>query len=378
MHPKPFTIPVSSPDLSDLERRYLLEAFDSGWISSTGSFVDRFEREFAEFVGVAHAISCVNGTAALHLALLALEIGPGDEVIVPSLTYVATANAVRYVGAEPVFADCNPNTWNVDPQSVKRLMTDRTRAIIPVHLFGNPAEMDELSALARERGVHVVEDASEAHGARFGGRPVGGLGDAATFSFYANKVLATGEGGMVCTSDEGVAQRLRTIRGQGADATRQYWFECVGYNYRMTNPTCAIGLAQLYRFDEIRTKREMVGRWYDAAFRRADLPVAHQTVTPDSDPILWMKGVFLTNDASTNRDQVREMLREEGIETRPFFTAVHTLPMYRECTSDALCQVSGSLGRRGIMLPTHTKLTESDVDRIVESLAAALRVSVAI
>src|SRR5438093_8183565 len=189
-------LPVANADLSGNERRYLLEAFDSGWISGSGPFVERFERTMAEYCGVPHARACANGTVALHLALLALGIGPGDEVIVPSLTYIATANAVTYCGATPVFADCDPNTWNITADTVRPLLSERTRAVIIVHLYGNPVDIDPILALAREGGLYVVEDAAEAHGASYKGRRTGGLADIATLSFYGNKLMTTGEGGM--------------------------------------------------------------------------------------------------------------------------------------------------------------------------------------
>jgi perosamine synthetase len=364
-------IAVSQPDLSGRERACLLEAFDSSWISSKGPCIAEFETLFADFAGTGHAVTCVNGTAALHLALSALDLGPGDEVIVPTLTYVATANAVRYVGAEPVFADCDPDTWTLDPQSVDRLVTDRTRAVIAVHLHGVPCDMQGLGDLARRYGLRIVEDAAEAHGARFGGRPVGSLGDIATFSFYGNKIITTGEGGMVCTDDAGLAERVRRLRGQGVVPDAQYQFDRVGYNYRMTNLAAAIGLAQLERFNAFRRKREAVGSWYDAAIAHAQLPLRRQAATPRSEPVLWMYAVVLGEEAPPGRDRLRTQLAERGIETRPFFHPLHELPMYRNSRNDDGCHVSPAIASRGIMLPTHTGLTEADIHRVVDAVGAA-------
>jgi perosamine synthetase len=215
-------IPVAAPTLGGNERAYVLECLDSTWISSSGRFLDAFEADFARFCGVSHAVAVNNGTTALHLALTALGIGPGDEVIVPNLTYIASANAVTYCGAKPVFADCEPLTLNLDPDCIEARITPRTRAILPVHLYGHPADMDRIMRLAARYDLHVVEDAAEAHGATYRGRPVGSFGACATFSFYGNKIITTGEGGMVVTDDATLAARLRLYRGQGLDPQRRY------------------------------------------------------------------------------------------------------------------------------------------------------------
>jgi perosamine synthetase len=367
------SVSISQPDLTDRERACLLEAFDSSWVSSIGPFVNRFEERFAEFVGVANAMSCVNGTAALHLALLGLNVGPGDEVIVPDMTYVATVNAVRYIGATPVLADCDPMTWVLNPESVARLITKRTRAVIAVHLLGMPCDLGALGSLCKRHNLYLIEDASEAHGALYNGRPIGSWGDVATFSFYGNKILTTGEGGMVCTDDSGIAARIRKLRGQGSDPKRPYWFDQVGYNYRMTNLACSLGLAQLERFEQLRRKREDVRNWYESALRRAKLPVRTQQATPSSRPVLWMFGIVLDDAMPITRDALAAALARARIETRPFFHPLHTLPMYIDEKADNKCPVSVTLGQRGLMLPTHTKLTESEVRLIVETIEAAIQ-----
>ena len=242
-------IPVAAPALIGNEKAYVLDCLESSWISSNGAYIERFETVFADFIGTRHALSCCNGTVALHLALLALDVRPGDEVIVPSLTYVASANAVMYCGAKPVLVDSEPETWNLDPARIEELINPRTRGIIVVHLYGHPANMDPILEIARRRHLFVVEDAAEAHGATYRGQKVGTLGDLATFSFYGNKVITTGEGGMVCTNNEVLARKVRQLKGQGQDPRRRYWFPIVGYNYRMTNIEAAIGLAQLERIE---------------------------------------------------------------------------------------------------------------------------------
>jgi perosamine synthetase len=238
-------IPIASPEIGEEEVRNVMECLRSSWISSRGEFIDRFEEAFAHYCDARHAIACNTGTAALHAALWAAGVRSGDEVIVPSLTYIATANAVRYCGAEPVFADSDPETWNIDPTDVERRITPRTRAIVPVHLFGVPADLGSLTALASAHGVAVIEDAAEAHGAMYDGRPVGAQGLVGIFSFYGNKIITTGEGGMVVTDDDGVAARCRLFKGQGQAPNQTYVFPVVGQNYRMTNIEAAIGLAQL-------------------------------------------------------------------------------------------------------------------------------------
>ena len=235
-------IPVSAPTLAGNEKRYVMDCLESNWISARGKYVEQFEAAFAEFCGVRHGVSCTNGTVALHLALLALGIGPGDEVIVPTLTFVATANAVRYCGATPVFVDCEPETWNIDPGLIESRITPKTKAIIVVHLYGHPVDMDAVMSLADRHGLFVVEDAAEAHGAIYRGRMVGSIGHIATFSFFGNKVISTGEGGMVTTDDAELARIVRLLKEQGMDPKRRYWYPVVGYNYRMTNVTAAIGL----------------------------------------------------------------------------------------------------------------------------------------
>jgi perosamine synthetase len=362
---------VSFPDLTQHEREYLLAAFDSTWIASTGEFVTRFESDFARFVGTRHAITCVNGTAALHLTMLALGIGEGDEVILPDLTYVATANAVRYLGATPVLADCDQHTWTIDPASVRRLITPRTRAVVAVHLFGVPADMTGLQAIANEFDLSIVEDAAEAHGAQWNGRPVGSLGSVSAFSFYGNKIITTGEGGAVCTDRDDIAEKVRLLRGQGMAPGRRYWFPEIGHNYRMTNLCCAIGVAQLERFAEMHGKRESVRWWYEDALADRSLPIQCQQIPELADPVLWILAIVL-GEGAADRDRLTDDLQSCGIETRPFFHPLHQLPPYRDCPTDNGCPIATTLAARGVMLPTHTRLTQDDIRTVVDELSACL------
>jgi len=243
-------IPVANPVLNGNEKKYVLDCLESTWISSSGKYVKRFEEGFANYCCVKHALSCCNGTVALHLALLALGVGPEDEVIVPTLTFVATTNAVSYCGARPVFIDVDQETWNIDPALIEEKITTRTKGIIAVHLYGHPVDMDPIISIAFNHNLFVIEDAAEAHGAKYKGRMIGSISDIATFSFYGNKIITTGEGGMVVTSDDTLANKINQLKESGMDPDKRYWFPTIGYNYRMTNVAAAIGLAQLEKIDE--------------------------------------------------------------------------------------------------------------------------------
>ncbi|MDP4005515.1 DegT/DnrJ/EryC1/StrS aminotransferase family protein [Methylobacterium sp. NEAU K] len=367
MPPRPF-LPVAAPNLAGNERAYVLECLDSTWISSTGRFLDAFEAAFARFCGVSHAVAVNNGTAALHLALTALGIGPGDEVIVPDLTYIASANAVTYCGAKPVFVDCEPATLNLDPDRLAERITSRTKAILPVHLYGHPANMDPILDLARHHGLIVVEDAAEAHGATCRGRPVGSFGTCATFSFYGNKIITTGEGGMVVTDDAALAARLRLYRGQGVDPQRRYIHPVVGFNYRMTNVAAAIGLAQLERIDAILAARRQVAAWY--AERLAGINgVRLLGAEPWAVPVPWLVTVLLTEGGARERDAVMAALLAEGIDSRPVFYPMHKQPPYREDTCYPVAEIWSA---RGLNLPTFESLTEADVAATCASLWRAV------
>ena len=363
-------IPVAVPDLDGNEKKYVLDCIDTTWISSIGTYINRFEEAFADFIGVKHAISCSNGTVALHLPLLVFGIGPGDEVIVPSFTYIATANAVRYCGATPVFADCLQDTWNLDPLDVKRKITSRTKAIIPVHLYGNPCDMDSLMIIAKEHNLFVLEDAAECHGASYNGIRAGSIGDIATFSFFGNKIITSGEGGMIVTNNDDFAARMRILKGQGMDPNRRYWFNVIGYNYRMTNIEAAIGLAQLENVYMHISNRKKIANWYiDKLSSVSDL-LNFQSTTPKADNVWWMFSVLLTDKATIDRDAIMEKLRENGIETRPLFYPMHIMPPYFD--KNANCPVSEKIAARGLNLPTYGSLTEEEVTYIAERIKTYL------
>jgi perosamine synthetase len=339
---------------------------DSTWISSKGVYLDRFEREFPEFCGVAHGVATCNGTVSLHLALTALGVGPGDEVIVPTFTYVASVNAITYTGATPVFVDSEPEYWNMDPSLVEARITPRTKAIEVAHLYGHPVDMDPILAVAAAHGIPVIEDAAEAHGAEYKGRRVGTLGLAASFSFFGNKIVTCGEGGMLVTDDTAFAETCRHLRGQGVSPTRTYWHDIVGFNYRMTNIAAAIGCAQLRRVDDVIARKRRIAGWYRS--RLDGVPgLEFQREAAWAHAVYWMVSIVVDPAA---RDALMASLRDAGVDTRPFFHPAHTLPMYPR---DEAYPVAERLGASGINLPSFPQLTEDEVDQVCMAVVAFMR-----
>lgn len=362
-------ISIAQPRFDGNELKYVTDCLESTWISSVGKYISAFERTFADYCGTEYAVATTSGTTALHLALLALGVGPGDEVIVPTVTYIATANAVTYCGATVVLVDVLPGTLNIDPEDVERKITGRTKGIIPVHLYGHPADMTAIKAVAARHDLWVLEDAAEAHGSSVDGVRAGSLGTCAVFSFFGNKIITTGEGGMVTTDDADLADRMLQLRGQGMDPARRYWFPIVGYNYRMTNIQAAIGLAQLERIDRAIEIRDRLSGWYNEALA----PLAGALVLPTAEswarPVMWMYTVYLAEGGAERRDAVMAHLHELDIETRPVFYPMHHLPPYHE---DVTYPVADTWAPRGINLPTHLEVTQGDVERIAGALKQAL------
>jgi perosamine synthetase len=363
-------IPVAIPDLGGNEEKYVCEAIRSTWISSTGPFIERFEKEFATLCGTRTAISVANGTVALHVALMALGVRPGDEVIVPSLTYIATANAVRYVGAEPVFVDVDPGTWCLDPAKIEAAITPRTRGIIPVHLYGHPADMDAINHIAAVHGLWVLEDAAEATLARYKGRPVGSLGSMATFSFFGNKIFTSGEGGAVTLNDPQLETRLRMLKGQGVDPTRRYFFPITGYNFRLTNVGCALLCAQLERREEIVQRRKKIYSAYEANL--AGIPgIGFQPVAPWADLARWLFCITVSEkEFGCSRDTFMVELAEAGVDSRPFFVPLHRLPPFQQESRrrGEELPVTDRLSQVGLNLPTYTGLSEEDIRFITDTI----------
>jgi perosamine synthetase len=360
----PFRIPVYRPDLSGNEKHYVMQCLDSSWISSKGEFIGRFEQSFARRLGVAHATAVCNGTVALHLAMLALGIGAGDEVIVPTLTYIASANAVGYTGAVPVFADSTPSTWQIDPADVERRITPRTKAVMAVHLYGHPCDMDALQSICRRHRLFLIEDCAEGIGSVYKNRHVGSFGDIAIFSFFGNKTMTTGEGGMVVTADRTLIERARHFKGQGLAAHREYWHDVVGFNYRMTNICAAIGVAQLERLDGFIERKRRIAALYRAGLRGT--PLALHAECADGLHGWWMVSILV--DKAGERDSLREHLRQAGIETRPGFFPAHTMPMYSHRYQRH--PVAEDIAWRAINLPSFPSLTDAEVGEVCDSIQA--------
>lgn len=361
-------IPVAAPVLAGNEKAYVLDCIESSWISSCGKYVEKFERAFADYCGVGHAVSCSSGTAALHVALLALGVGTGDEVILPTLTFVATANAVTYCGARPRFVDIEPDTWTIDPALIEAKITTRTKAILPVHLYGYVANMDAVTEIAGRHNLFVVEDAAEAHGAEFRGQRVGSLSEVAAFSFYGNKIISSGEGGMVVTDSEELGRYAAQLRGQGMDLNQRYWFPIIGYNYRMPNLTAAVGLAQLELIDWHLNRRREIASWYQDILR--DVPgIGWQSAKDGRENVDWLFTIILDEPIRVSRDDVIARLSERGVETRPVFYPMHVLPPYREMgQEDGLFPVAERVARSGLSLPTWAGLQRKDVIYVCDAL----------
>jgi perosamine synthetase len=363
---KPALLPVYRPDLSGNERAYVLECVDSSWISSLGAFIDRFERAVAEATGARHAIAVCNGTVALHLAIHVLGIGPGDEVIVPSFTYISSVNTIAQTGATPVFCESRASDWLMDVDDVARRITPRTKAIMPVHLYGHACDMAAIRALAVQHGLAIIEDCAEALGTTIAGQHVGTFGEVGTFSFFGNKTVTTGEGGMVITNDDALAAKLRQTKGQGQSLTRRYWHEVLGFNYRMTNIAAAIGTAQMERLPAILKRKRALATQYRALL--ASYPVEFQQPLPGVVGSDWLVSLLLPD--GVDRERVMAELHSEGVETRPVFYPAHHMPMYAHPLH---LPVAESIAARGMSLPSYPELTQQDVERVADALVRVLR-----
>ncbi|GIP55060.1 DegT/DnrJ/EryC1/StrS family aminotransferase [Paenibacillus vini] len=363
--------PIAAPILNGNEKKYVMDCLDTTWISSNGKYIQLFEEQFARYCQTKHAIAISNGTTALHAALLAHGVTQDCEVIIPSLTFIATANAVSYCGAKPVFIDCEADTWNINPALIEQKITPRTKGIIVVHLYGHPVDMQPVMELAEKYGLFVIEDAAEAMGAHYRGSKVGSLGHSATFSLFGNKIITTGEGGMVTTNDDSLAEKVRLLRGQGIDPNRKYWHTIVGYNYRMTNIQAAIGLAQLENIDWHVDRRRSVAAQYHQHLKdeeRLVLPIEKEWAFN----VFWMYSIVLKNGGEQKRDELMLTLRKKGIETRPFFYPMHVLPPYDDLQPPSEFPVSNEIAAQGINLPTHGGLSQEDIAYISSSISEAM------
>jgi perosamine synthetase len=363
-------VPVADTRLDGNELRYVSECVQANWVSSTGAFVGRFEEEFAAAVQARFGVACSSGTAALHLALAASGIGAGDEVLIPTFTMIATANTVGYVGATPVLVDSDPETWNLDVERLADSLSARTRAIVVVHTYGSPCEMDAINEFAERNGLVVIEDAAEAHGALYRGRPVGGLANVGAFSFYGNKILTTGEGGMLTTDDERVAEAARKLRDHGFSGRTHFWHRHAAFNYRISNLQAAVGLAQTERL------AELVGlhRHIDTRYRERleGIPGLELPPCPEqSESACWVFGMRVGEQFGCSRDQLRNRLAACGVETRTFFVPMHLQPIYRSRFAGQRFPVAEQLGSTGLYLPSGPLLSDAEIDYVSAQVRAA-------
>lgn len=358
-------MPVAEPDLKGNEFKYLSDAFLSTWISSRGKYIDAFEENFSKFCGCAYGVATSNGTVAIHLALKALDIGPGDEVIVPDLTFAATINTVIHAGATPVIVDVDPVSWCISPAAIEKAITKKTKAIIPVHVYGQPCDMDALMAIAKKHDLRIVEDCAEAHGAKYKGKTVGSFGDIACYSFFGNKIVTTGEGGMCVTNNAKYNERLRVLRDHGMNKTKRYWHDEVGFNYRMTNLQAAIGVAQLERVEQIKEERRNIEAGYKEQLKNFPF-LKWQPEIAANEKVVWL--VCITLENKPTRDALMEALTKNGVEVRPFFYTLSEMPVYKPYSSSA-CPVSKKISETGMNLPTIHHVDYSKVRKVFESFA---------
>lgn len=366
-------IPVNEPLLNDQARRYVDECLTTGWISSEGRFITAFEESWARYCGVDHGVAVSSGTAALELAVACLELEPGDEVIMPAFTIISCALAILRAGLKPVLVDSDPRTWCLDVNAVADKITPRTRAIMPVHMYGHPADMDPLLDLARKHNLFIIEDAAESHGATYKGQVVGGIGDLSCFSFYANKIITTGEGGMVLTKHRELSERLRSLRNLCFRPERRFYHTHAGHNYRLTNIQAAVGLSQVEVIEQHIQQKRWMGQAYNeqlGGLSRITLPVEEPWATN----VYWMYGLVLDDSVPYDAVELARRLRAKGVDTRPFFLGMHEQPVFLEqgLFAGESYPVSERLATRGLYLPSGLALTESQLSRVCEAVKEVL------
>jgi len=367
-------ISIAQPYLGKEETENVSRAMNSGWISSQGEFIKKFEEEFSKYCGTKYGVATSNGTTALHLALTALGIKEGDEVIVPNLTFVATANAVKYCNATPVFVDVHPDYWGIDPGKIEEKITSRTKAIIPVHLYGHPCEMDSIINLARKYNLYLVEDAAQAHGAEYKDKKVGSFGGISCFSFFGNKIITTGEGGMCVTDNSEFAEKMRILRDHGMSKERKYWHHVIGFNYRMTNLQAAIGCAQLKKIEGIISSRRTLAQEYNSHLKElAD----EQIITLPSEKG-WAKNVYwlfsiLLNKAEFPRDRLIDYLNAKKIDSRPFFYPLNEMPPYKTFDFRIEYPNSTRISRTGLNLPSFNGISDDEITKVCDGIKSFVK-----
>lgn len=353
---------VYQPSLTGNEKKYVDECIDSSWISSKGHFVNDFENAFGKYIGMKYATGVCNGTIAIQVAIKALGLTENDEVICPTFTYIASANPITEASAKVVFVDSLIDSWQMDPVDIERKITSKTKAIMVVHLYGHPCDMNRILSIAQKHNLYVIEDCAEAIGSEYNGQKVGSFGDIACFSFFGNKTITCGEGGMVLTNSEYLHERICKIKGQGLAKYREYWHDTLGFNYRMTNIQAAIGLAQFEQIDKFINKKRQIANWYKKYLK--DLPVKFHDEIGNVKHTYWMNSILVKNIET--REPLREYLKENGIETRPTFYPIHTMPIYSEKYEKHA--VAEDIALRGINLPSYPALEEADIINICETI----------
>lgn len=364
-------ISIASPVFNGNEKKYLMECIDTGWISSNGKFIKEFEDKFSNFCECDYSLACSNGTVSLHLILHSMGIKAGDEVIIPNLTYIATANTVKYCNAKPVLCESDAKTWNIDPYSIESKITENTKAIIPVHLYGLPADMDPIMKIAEKYNLFVIEDAAEAHGATYKGKKVGSIGHAGSFSFFGNKIITCGEGGMVTTSDNKLYEKMKLLRSQGVDPNKKYWHSEMAFNYRMTNMQAAVGLGQLENVKWHLEQRQRIASYYKKYMKKIEDLIDVQYIENESTHVYWMNALTLNDSVKLTRDEVMAKMELKNIEMRPLFYNMSEMPPYLE--DSELYPISKRISSRGINLPSHALMSENDVKYIIDSLEEIIR-----
>lgn len=361
-------IPVNEPLLSKEAKKNIGQALKTGWLSSSGSFVKQLEQEFAEYLGVKHGIAVCNGTAALHIALLTLDLGKGDEVIVPAFTMASSWLAVIYTGAKPVFVDCEMETYNIDIGQIEKKITKKTKAIMPVHIYGHACEMDAINNLAKKYNLYVIEDAAEAHGGEYKGQKCGALGHIGCFSFYANKIITTGEGGMIATDNENMANRARKFRDLCHSDTKRFIHDNIGYNYRMTNLQAAIGCGELKNIEKYLKIKQWMATLYNEKLK--DLPGVKLPSNKNYvKNVYWMYGILIDkNKFAIGKDRLRTKLKEKSVDTRDFFYPPHDQPVLKKIIGKTKFPNAQYLAENGLYLPSGLAITEKQIDSVCKKI----------
>ena len=347
---------TAGPSITEKEIAYVTDAVTNGWNQHWGDYIAKFERTFAEYVGTKHALSTSSCTGALHLILAGLGVKPGDEVIVPEITWIATASAACYMGAKPVFVDVEEDTWCMCPKSLAKAITPRTKVIMPVHIYGHPANMDEILPIAQKHGIDVVEDAAPSLGANIRGKRTGSFGRAAAFSFQGAKIMVTGEGGMLVTNDTELYERIKGLWDHGRDPHKTFWNSSIGYKYKMSNIQAALGLAQVERIEELVERKREIYRWYAEGLQGCP-HIRLNAQRPGSRNIMWMSSIILSDTAPVTREELMKKLKEANVDSRPFFYPMSVFPMFEKANTPVAAKVS----KGGINLPSGHNLTKEQV-----------------